>query len=39
MLPRDGNLNRGVSAKEYSVCYSVLLSGIQYYTVLCFQRF
>ena len=26
MLPRDGNLNRGVSAKEYSVCYSVLYS-------------
>ena len=33
MLPRDGNLNRGVSAKEYIQCV------IQYYTVLCIQRY
>ena len=30
MLPRDGNLNRGLSAKEYSVCYSVVFRIIQY---------
>ena len=38
MFPRDTNSNRGVSAKEYSVCiiqcviqyYSVIFSSIQY---------
>ena len=33
MLPRDTNSNRGVSAKEYSVC--IIQCVIQYYSVIC----
>ena len=32
MLPRDTNSNRGVSAKEYSVC--IIQRVVQYYSVV-----